>query len=158
MKRYMIIVICILTTMFLLLTAVSCSCSQDEQEKEDLPDPVGTYKLIIDPEKAPDDKKALAQAMTGMVDMTLTLSSDGKVRTDVVMSVMGQSSSDSKEGTWTQEGHRISITGTESTDSGIPIKTDGEFEISDDKLLIMEEQGSGESCESVEYIYFMKQE
>ena len=156
MKRYMTIVICIMTTMLLLLTAVSCSGSQDEQEKEKLPDPVGTYKLLIDSEKAPDDKKALAQAMTGMVDMTLTLSSDGKVRTDVVMSVMGQSSSDSKEGTWTQEGHRISITGTESTDSGIPIKTDGKFEIRDDKLLILEQQGSG--FESVEYVYFLKQQ
>lgn len=157
MKRYMTITICIMMTMLLLLTAVSCSCSQHEQEKEKLPDPVGTYKLLIDSEKAPDDKKALAQAMTGMVDMTLTLSSDGKVRTDVVMSVMGQSSSDSKEGTWTQEGHRISITGTESTDSGIPIKTDGEFEIKEDKLFFLKQQGSGESSESMEYIYFMKQ-
>lgn len=156
MKRYMTIVICILTTMLLLLTAVSCSCSQDEQEKEELPDPVGTYKLIIDSEKAPDDKKALAQAMTGMVDMTMALSSGGKVRTDVVMSVMGQSSSDSKEGTWTQEGHRISITGTESADSGIPIKTDGEFEIRDDKLLILEYQDSG--SKTLEYFYFLKQQ
>lgn len=158
MKRYMTISICIMMTMLLLLTAASCSCSQNKNENEDLPNPVGQYKLIIDSDKAPDDKKALAQAMTGMVDMTLALSSDGKVRKDVVMSVMGQSSSDSKEGTWTQEGHRISITGTESTDSGIPVKTDGEFEIKDDKLIFSEQQGSGESSESIEYIYFMKQQ
>ena len=156
MKRYMTIAVCIMMTMLLLFTAASCSCSKDEHEE--LPDPVGKYKLVIDSEKAPDEKKALAQAMTGMVDMTLVLSSDGAVRTDVVMSVMGQTSSGSKEGTWTQEGHRISITGTESTDSGIPIKTDGEFEIRDDKLVFLELQGSGESTETVEYFYFIKQQ
>ena len=152
MKKFFMLIITVMITVSMLLN--TAGCKSDENEK--WPDPTGTYKLKIDAEKAPDDQKALAQTMTGMVDMTIVLTEDGKVRADVALSVMGQSSSRSTEGTWTQEKNKILITGTEQTDSGIPIKTDGEFEIREEKLFFAAQMGSGESSGETDYIYFEK--
>ena len=72
------------------------------------------------------------------------------------VSAMGQSSSTNTEGTYTQTGNKIKVTGTE-TSGGQTVDTDGEMEIRDGKLYFIAPADSDGKVENTDYMYFEKQ-
>ena len=116
---------------------------------------VGTWKLKIDSSKVPEEQKATAAILESALDVTLTFSEGGKVTVDMKMSLMGQESSAAQEGTWKQEGDKITISGTQS--AGASVQTDGVAVLKDGKLYMEAETSNAEAAKALEYMYFEKQ-
>ena len=112
---------------------------------------IGTWKMKIDSSKVPEEQQAMVAMMETGMDMTMTFSEGGKVTANIKMDLMGQSSESSAEGTWSQEGDKINISGTKT--EGAAMNTDGSFVIKDGKMYVSAEA----SVEGAEYFYFEKQ-
>ncbi|MEE3404243.1 MAG: lipocalin family protein [Acutalibacteraceae bacterium] len=152
MKRLGATVLAVMVMLCLVLTATACGNNGGGSANS----VVGTWKLKLDAEKAPENQKAMVQMMVGMMDMTMVFTNDGKVKVDMSVSAMGQSSSTNTEGTYTQTGNKIKVTGTE-TSGGQTVDTDGEMEIRDGKLYFIAPADSDGKVENTDYMYFEKQ-
>lgn len=161
MKKLSMTVTAILMTVLLVLATAACGNNNGGSNNggnNGAPDVKGTWKVKIDADKAPEDQKAIAQMMASMVDITMVLADGGKVTVDAAMSFGGESSSTHTEGTWTQNGTTITISGTESSGEGTSVQTDGELQLRDGNLyFVVPETSDGSTPENVDYMYFVKQ-
>ena len=152
MKKYGRVILSILMAVGLVLTAAACGGNNSSSGNS----AAGTYKLSVDVEKAPDDQKAMVQAMAGMLDVTMELKSNGTVRFDMALNAMGESSSDTVEGTWKQEGNKVTVSGTQLEKTSSSLQTDGEMELRDGKLYFVITDDNGSAIDT-DYMFFVKQ-
>ena len=118
---------------------------------------VGTWKLKVDAGKAPEEQKAMIQMIESAMNVTFVFTDDGKVKVDANMNFMGQSSSTSTEGTWTQSGNIITVKGASVKGAGL--SDDGKMELRDNNKLyiVPPEDASVSNTAEFEYMYFEKQ-
>ncbi len=159
MKRLGMTVAALLMTVLLVLATAACGNNGNNGNNgSGAPDVKGTWKVKLDADKAPEDQKAMVQALAGMMEITLVLSDGGKITVDTSASVAGESSNAHTEGTWTQEGNIITISGTNASSEGAAVETDGKLEYKDGNLyFVVPETSDGSTPEEVNYMYFVKQ-
>ncbi len=111
---------------------------------------VGTWKAKYDINKVPDDEKTMVETIMNSVDVTMTFTSDGKVKVDTYMSLMGETSSNTQESRWKQEGSKIYV-----SDSDVePDSSSGSAFIIQNGKLYNDNSTGGEDTS---YIYYEKQ-
>ncbi|GEM_PF-6412448 len=120
---------------------------------------VGTWKMKVDADKVPEEQKQYIGLLESMMNMTITFTADGKIKVESVATMGSESSSQSTEGTWTQDGNTINVSGTESSEgAGMKMTTDGQMRLEGNKLyMVPPANASGADAETFNYIYFEKQ-